>query len=194
MEPTDAELVRACTRGDDQAWETLVRRYRRLVYSIPRRSGLDEDAAAEVFQHVFVTLVEHLDTLEQPERLSAWLVTSAKRETWRVSRRAAANRAVRAPEDEAVDLVDGDTLAEDEMVRMEEQATLRRAVDSLDCRCRQMVELLFYADEPFTYGEIATRMGLAEGSVGPVRGRCLERLRRQLAATAGQTLVSLSEA
>jgi RNA polymerase sigma factor (sigma-70 family) len=183
MDPTDAELVRACVRGDQQAWEQLVQRYQRLVYSIPRRNGLDEDAAADVFQRVFTSLVEHLDRLEQPDRLSAWLVTAAKRETWRSSRRLAATRAAHAPEEHAADVPDSQILAEDEVVRLEEQATLRRAVDRLADRCRDLVLLLFYADEPLSYGEIAERLGMAEGSIGPVRGRCLERLRRMLAAT-----------
>lgn len=190
MEPSDADLLEACTRADNEAWSTLVRRYQRLVYSIPRRSGLDEDAAAEVFQCVFVSLLEHLDTLEQPHRVSAWLVTTAKHETWRVARRAAASRDVRAPEDGAAELPDPDILAEDQLVRIEEQTTLRQAVDSLDERCRELVMLLFYSEERLRYGEIAARLGMAEGSVGPIRGRCLERL-RQLLRVAPEPLVKL---
>jgi RNA polymerase sigma factor (sigma-70 family) len=181
MEATDADLVHACTRGDREAWETLVRRYERLVFSVARRGGLDEDAAADVFQRVFVSLVEHLHTLQQPERLSAWLVTSAKRETWRTSRRAAAHRAVHAPVDHAADVADTDATAEDELVRLEEQDLIRRAVDCLDGRCRSLLQLMFYSEQPLTYGEIAGRMNMAEGSIGPIRGRCLERLRNQLA-------------
>jgi RNA polymerase sigma factor (sigma-70 family) len=181
MEPSDADLVGACLGGDQTAWETLVRRYERLVYSIPRRGGLDEDAAAEVFQRVFVSLVEHLGGLENPERLGAWLVTAAKRETWRASRRAAVTRAAQAPEEHAAELPDSSLRAEDQLVRLEDQAVLRRAVDRLEGRCRELVMMLFYADEPASYGEIASRLSMAEGSVGPVRGRCLERLKRLLA-------------
>ena len=194
MEATDADLVRACTRGDKQAWETLVRRYERLVFSVARRGGLNEDAAADVFQRVFVSLVEHVHTLQQPDRLSAWLVTSAKRETWRAGRRAAAQRAVHAPEEHAVDVPDSDMTAEDEVVRLEEQDLVRRAVESLDGRCRELLQLMFYSEEPLSYAQIAARLGIAEGSIGPIRGRCLERLRQQLnvlrqrplAATASQ--------
>lgn len=183
MELTDAELVRACIDGDQQAWEQLVQRYQRLVYSIPRRSGLDQDAAAEVFQRVFTSLVEHLDGLERPERVSAWLVTAAKRESWRAARRPAASRAALAPEEHAADVPDSEVLAEDELVRLEEHATLRRAIDCLEDRCRELVYLMFYADEPLSYGEVAERLGIAEGSIGPIRGRCLERLRRLMATT-----------
>src|SRR5262245_58784523 len=84
MEQSDKQLLLACRRVDESAWETLVNRYQRLVYAIPRRAGLDEDQAAEVFQDVFAVLVEELNEIEQPERLQAWLVTTAKRKTWRV--------------------------------------------------------------------------------------------------------------
>lgn len=89
---TDEELVRACREGDESAWEAVVRRYQRLVYSVPRQAGLAEDAAADVFQKVFAGLFEHLDDLSQPERLSAWLVTLAMRETLRTARAASLRR------------------------------------------------------------------------------------------------------
>ena len=190
MEATDAELVRACSRGDRLAWETLVRRYERLVFSVARRSGLDEDASADVFQKVFVSLVEHLNTLEQPDRLSAWLVTSAKREAWRAGRRVAAQRAVYAPEDHAADVADTDRTAEDQVLRLEEQDLVRRAVETLEGRCRDLMQLLFYSEEQLTYAEVAARLGIAEGSIGPIRGRCLERLRHQLTVLRHEPLTS----
>ena len=81
MAQSDEELLRACRRGDEAAWEALVRRYQRLVYAVPRRAGLDEDAAADVFQDVFATLLENVGAIEQPSRLHAWLVTTARRKT-----------------------------------------------------------------------------------------------------------------
>src|SRR6185369_10459100 len=83
MEETDLQLVLACRRGDELAWERLIRRYQRLIYAIPLRDGLDHAQAAEVFQEVFTTLFQKLNDLEQPERLHAWLVTTARRKTWR---------------------------------------------------------------------------------------------------------------
>ncbi|MDQ3820006.1 MAG: sigma-70 family RNA polymerase sigma factor, partial [Acidobacteriota bacterium] len=81
MERSDRDLVQACRRGDETAWEALVLRYQRLIYTIPRRAGLNEDLAAEVFQEVFATLFEKLDEIESPDRLKAWMVTTAKRKT-----------------------------------------------------------------------------------------------------------------
>src|ERR671926_443315 len=91
-EGDDARLVERCRRGDEGAWEALVGRYQRLVYAVPRRAGLDEDAAAEVFQEVVATLLESIDAIEQPSRLHAWLVTTAKRKTWRAVGRTKAAR------------------------------------------------------------------------------------------------------
>jgi RNA polymerase sigma factor (sigma-70 family) len=80
-------LIKGCLSGDRLAWETLVERYQRLVYSIPQRAGLDQAQSAEVFQQVFEKLVKHLDQIEQPDRLGAWLAITACRETWHLSQR-----------------------------------------------------------------------------------------------------------
>src|SRR5215210_1787560 len=92
MERTDEQLLLACRRGEEAAWEALVTRYQRLIFTVARRAGLDEDLAAEVFQDVFATLLENIDSIEQPSRLHAWLVTTARRKTWRlISRRGPAH-------------------------------------------------------------------------------------------------------
>src|SRR5690349_3972784 len=84
MQPTDKELLIACRRGDESSWQALVDRYQRLIYAIPRRAGLNEDHASEVFQEVFVTLFEKMNEINDPDRLHAWLVTTARRKTWRL--------------------------------------------------------------------------------------------------------------
>ena len=81
MQPTDKELLIACRKGDESSWVALVDRYQRLIYSIPRRAGLNEDQAGEVFQEVFATLVQKLNDISDPDRLHAWLVTTARRKT-----------------------------------------------------------------------------------------------------------------
>lgn len=183
MEHSDEALIHACRRGDAAAWEALVNRYQRLIYSIPRRSGLSEDLASEVFQHVFTTLVEQLPNIEQPQRIKAWLVTTARRETWRVSRGARASQVTAGHaewEDAAVTLQDNDPLPEDTIVRLEEQHTVYTAVSGLDDRCRHLLTMLFYDQDRRSYADIATELGTSEGSIGPTRARCLEKLRRSL--------------
>lgn len=186
-EVTDQELVEQCRQGRQAAWSTLVRRYQRLVYTVPRRAGLGDAAAADVFQTCFERLLTNLDRIEDGSRVRAWLVTTARRETLRLleeARRTAATAAwgggPEAPDDEmdAVDrLVANDPLPEELLSALQQQHRLREAVDRLDPRSRQFVELVFLQDEPLPYQEIASRLGIAEGSIGPTRARCLQKLR-----------------
>jgi RNA polymerase sigma factor (sigma-70 family) len=183
MEPSNEELIRACRRGDAAAWEVLIARYQRLVYSIPRQAGLDEDRSAEVFQQVFEKLVEHLDRIEQPARIGAWLTTTARREMWLLSHREGAAQPLADgdnSEDETNQLPDSAPLPDEVLLRLEEQHTVRLAVAALDERCRRLLTLLFYRPDPPAYAEIATALEMSEGSIGPTRIRCLQKLRRLL--------------
>lgn len=184
MDLTDEALISACRRGDESAWETLVKRYQRLIYSIPRRAGLDEFSSAEVFQNVFASLVQRLDRIEQPERIHAWLVTTTRRETWHLirSQKESVITTV-SPENyeaEVIEFRDDAPLPEEVLLQMEQQHKIRNAVTALDERCRKLIELLFYRPEPPAYSEVAAVMGLPEGSVGPTRARCLQKLLRLL--------------
>jgi RNA polymerase sigma factor (sigma-70 family) len=181
MEQSDRELLLACRRGDQAAWESLVRRYQRLIYTIPRRAGLGEDLAADVFQEVFTTLFEKLDEIESPERLKAWLVTTARRKTWRSVNRENRLQAFGDDDDETGEaelskLADEALLPDEALIQLEEQHGVRLAVGQLDERCGKLLTLLFYEDEPLPYAEIAARIGAPEGSIGPTRARCLQKL------------------
>jgi RNA polymerase sigma factor (sigma-70 family) len=184
MNESDLQLVLACRRGDQLAWERLIRRYQRLIYAIPLRAGLDEDQAAEIFQEVFTTLFQKLDDIEEPEKLQAWLVTTARRKTWRTiskaphRRRSGANDEVTADEAEAIR--DESPLPDQQLVMLEEQHRIRTAVSLLDDRCRNLLQMLFYHTEPPSYAEIAATLGIPEGSIGPIRARCLGKLLRIL--------------
>ena len=181
MEPTDKQLLLACRGGEEAAWETLVRRYQRLIYTIPQRAGLDLDAAAEVFQEVFTTLLQKLDQIEQPERLHAWLVTTARRKTWRVisKQRTLLQRNTDDEseiDDETTTLPDNAPLPDESLAKLEEQHRVRIAMAALDGRCRKLLTLLYYEPEPPSYAAIAAELGTSEGSVGPTRARCLKKL------------------
>lgn len=180
MELSDEALVLACRRGDTSAWEALVSRYQRLAYAIPRRAGLDREQSADVCQRVFVILVEKIDQIEQPARIGAWLATAAKHETWRISRREQAAGAMKhlTGDDQFAEGPVADTfLPDEELLRLEEQHTVRLAVAQLDQRCRRLLTLLFYRPDVPPYAEIAAALGMSEGSIGPTRARCLQKLR-----------------
>lgn len=182
----DATLILACRRGDSEAWATLVTRYQKLIYAIPRRAGLDEDQCADIFQQTFQTLFEHLARIDQPERVRAWLVTTARRATERLQERNARWQPLPDPlaaegdGASAPDLLDPTPLPEAMLVQLEEQHIVRTAVAALEDRCRQLLTLLFYDPEPPPYSEIATRIGIPAGSIGPTRNRCLQKLRTVL--------------
>jgi RNA polymerase sigma factor (sigma-70 family) len=180
---SDAELFSRCRAGTQAAWSTLVRRFQRLVYTVPRRAGLSEDASDDVFQLTFARLFDHLDRIDDASRVRSWLVTTAKRATLDALAAQQRTAALMAPEaqpgesaaiDEVADL---QPLPEQALEEIQELDRVRRAVDRLEPRLRQFVELLFLQDEPLPYSEIARRLGLPEGSIGPMRARCLEKLR-----------------
>lgn len=181
MTDSDLQLVLACRRGDQLAWEKLIRRYKRLIYTIPLRAGLDEDQAAEIFQDVFTTLFQKLNDIEDPEKLHAWLVTTARRKTWRTKlqrgTRSLTNLDV-MPEAERIR--DEAPLPDEQLVILEEQHQIRTAVSLLDERCQNLLQMLFYRREPPSYVDIAASLGIPEGSIGPTRARCLGKLLRIL--------------
>lgn len=185
MEPSDKQLLLACRRGEEAAWEALVRRYQRLIYAIPQRAGLDADSAAEVFQEVFMTLLQKVDHIEQPERLHAWLVTTARRKTWRAISRQRPERQGNVAEesdenDAMLNLPDNAPLPDEMMAKLEEQHRVRAALAALDDRCKKLLTLLYYTTEPPSYSVIAAELGTPEGSIGPTRARCLKKLTRLL--------------
>jgi RNA polymerase sigma factor (sigma-70 family) len=182
MEKTDLELVLACRSGDQLAWEQLIRRYQRLIYAIPRRAGLTQDEAAEVFQEVFTTFFQRLNDIEEPEKLQAWLVTTARRKTWRAIAKARLGKQSNTNEEspEVAAIQDDAPLPDEQLVILEEQHRIRTAISSLDERCQKLLQMLFYLPDPPSYTEIAASLGTSEGSIGPTRARCLEKLQRIL--------------
>jgi RNA polymerase sigma factor (sigma-70 family) len=191
-ETSDTDLVLACRSRDEAAWGMLVRRYQRLVYTVPRRAGLNEAESADVFQGTFSKLVENLHRLDDPSRVRAWLVTTARRESLRQlehrTRLAGAGRHQGGHQDEhglAEDLLaslpDPSPLPEQQLEDLQQQDLLHRALAKMDDRSRLFLELMYLKDPPLGYVELAERMGMAEGSIGPTRARCLDKLRRLMA-------------
>jgi RNA polymerase sigma factor (sigma-70 family) len=187
----DAALVSRCRRGEGAAWETLVRRYQRLVYAIVRRVGLDEHAAADVFQTVFARLVEHLPRIAEPHRLQAWIGTTAKREALLALRRGRRTVSMTLADDAGDDASDWDVaddspLPEDALAELQQQVRVRNALERLDVRCRDLLLLLFgEIGDKLAYEEVAQRLGMPVGSIGPTRSRCLGKLRELVGAGAG---------
>mgnify|MGYP000873622691 FL=1 len=181
MERSDSELVTACRRGDEEAWQVLVLRYQRLIYTIPIRAGLDGETAAEVFQFVFTKLYQSLPTIDRTDRIRAWLVTTAKRETIRLVRQAAKVPVhVSTEDEEARETPDDLPLPAELLQKLEEEHMVRAAMEQLGDRCRRLLTLLYFQETPPAYTEIAAELGIPTGSVGPYRARCLQQIRTLL--------------
>ena len=180
---TDAELVTRCRRGDQGAWETLVDRYQRLIYAVPRRAGLSEEQSADVFQEVFLTLLEKIDTLEQPEKIRAWVVTTAKFKTWGVIRGAKGLYSPSTEEEMEAEMAairDDAPLADDRLIELEEQHLIRTALKLLEERCQKILSMIYLCDPAASYAEVAAAIGTGETSISPLRSRCLKKLEKVL--------------
>lgn len=178
-QPGDAELVAGCARGDARSWRDLVHRYRRLVYGIPRALGLQPADADEVFQHTFAELSRSLPRLRDGSRLPGWLATTAHRESVRVRR---GERRRMQLEVAAVNeglFLDAPAGADAAIERLYEREQLARALEQLGEPCRRLL-LARFTDPPQPYKALAAELGVAIGSLGPTRARCLASLRGRL--------------
>ncbi len=183
LERDDAELVRACRGGDETAWNELVDRYQRLIITIPRRAGLSEEQASDIFQEVFMTLFEKIDDIEQPERIRSWMVTTAKFKTWGVVRGEKGLFSSQTEEEmefEMESLTDSSPLADEMLVAVEQQHLIRTALKKLEERCRTILSMIYLRDTAASYVEVANAIGVGETSISPMRSRCLQKLAKIL--------------
>ena len=174
---SDERLVAECLQGNESAWEALVEKYRNLVYSVPVKYRMPPQDAADVFQAVWTELFAELPKLRSPGALRSWLITVAGHKCYQWKRRL---RTQDQTADAALDLPDPQAFYPEWRQAVEREQMLRDALFQLPPRCREMVRLLFYTQPPLPYKEVAERLGLAEGSIGFIRGRCLKKLRTVL--------------
>jgi RNA polymerase sigma factor (sigma-70 family) len=176
---SNTRLVKECIRGNEQAWNMLVDRYKNLIYSIPIRYGLPPQDAADIFQGVCLDLFNELSRLRDAEALQSWLmrVTTNKCYHWKRQQSPHSDDT----EEGNLDVLSGDSpMATDVIADLEREQLVRDSIEQLPPRCRQMITLLFFEHPPQPYNEVAEKLGLARGSIGFIRGRCLKRLKRIL--------------
>ncbi|GAB3453133.1 RNA polymerase sigma factor [Actinophytocola sediminis] len=169
---TEGDLIDRLVAGDLTAWRELVYRNTALVWVVARSYRLDQVDAADAVQHTWLALAEHLPRLTTPERLHAWLVTTARRESLRIQERRARER----PAAEVRELV-GEHRPER---RPDRDPVLRLAFAALPDRCRCLLAL--HANAPdLSYDQLAAALEMPPGSVGHTKSRCLAHLRRLIA-------------
>jgi RNA polymerase sigma factor (sigma-70 family) len=175
-------LVRRARDGDERAWAALVERYAPLIWSLCRRYQLDTSETADVGQNVWLLLVSHLGKIRDPAALPGWLATTTRRECRRVLNRAQVPHARHEPDAEKIPDGQAETI-EQGLLAAERHAALREAFTHLSPRDQQLIALLI-EDPPVPYAEISARLGIAVGSIGPNRRRCLDKLRHHPAIAA----------
>ena len=169
---SDADLLVRCRAGDDAAWAQLVKRYERLVFSTALRSGLDRQNAADVFQQVWVEVHRSLLRIRDLPSLTRWLIVTTGRLSYRQA--IVSRRWVREVLD---DLVDPSPDAQAAVDGLELLQRLESALSRLGGRCEQLLRALFLSRPAPPYAEVAKRLGVEANSIGPIRNRCLKRMR-----------------
>jgi RNA polymerase sigma factor (sigma-70 family) len=172
-------LVRECRNGSEAAWSAFIDQYKNLIYSIPIKNGFNQEDASEIFQSVSFQILQELPKLREPKALPKWIIqiTSHKCIQWRRQQ----NRYTPTDEHELEAKMTGSgDMADQLLLEAQEEQALRDAIASLSPRCRELISLLFYETPARPYDEIAAHFGMATGSIGFIRGRCLDKLRAVL--------------
>jgi RNA polymerase sigma factor (sigma-70 family) len=175
---SDERLVHECLQGNEQAWSALLQKYKNLIFSIPLKYHLSREDAADVFQAVSMELFSELSRLRNVSSLRSWLITVASRQALHSKKRLQLRDQREGsdllpdagPPDPSPSFIEG----------LEREQSVREAVNRLNPRCQELVRLLFFEQPAIPYKDVAARLGLSTGSIGFIRGRCLERLKRNL--------------
>lgn len=178
---SDRELVQGCLRGRQDAWNFLVDKYKNLIFSIPIRYGLPQEEAADIFQAVCLELIQELPKLREPKALPKWLMQVTAHKCFHTRRQ---NSRTVSHDDEVAEIPERSVPAEAEldMREVEEGQMLREAMAALSPRCRELIHMLFYEEPKRPYQQVASSLGLATGSIGLLRQKCLDQLKKRLDA------------
>lgn len=181
---SNTQLIQHCIHGESTAWEQLVNRYARLVRAVPARYGLTAIEVDDIGQDVFMALAQSLPEIDDPERLPAWLITTARRLSWRVLQKR--NREYPAYEGDVTEVelppiaqvvAQAPPTLNDLLAGWQRQEALHQGMDRLSERCRELLVLIFLDQDEPSYDEISLRLTIPKGSIGPTRNRCLQQLR-----------------
>lgn len=174
----DEKLVRECLRGSEEAWSALVDKYKNLIYSIPVKYRFSSDDATDIFQSVCLELLSELPKLRNAKALPMWIIQITSHKCLRHKRQSMRVTPVGLEEELPKQIAPAQ--AEHVLREAEEEQNLRQALSSLPPRCRRLIHMLFYEEPARPYLTIATELGLAPGSIGFIRQRCLDKLRKRL--------------
>lgn len=175
----DRQLVEACLEGNQEAWAALLRKYKDLIYSVPVRYGFAPEDASDVFQAVCMELYTGLSRLRNVDALRGWLLRVAAHECYH---RKLSKQRHKLEQLEPAHFEVGEKLREHPvwLDELEQQQIVREAMLRLTPRCRDLIRMLFFEEPAKPYDEVASSLGLATGSIGFIRGRCLKQMAHAL--------------
>jgi len=174
----DAKLIQGCLQGEEASWSALLSKYKNLIFSIPIKYGFSREEAADIFQSVCLDVLHDLANLRDTRALAGWLIRITHHKCLHQLKQ---NRRFVSNETNPVEPVTpAGEIPENRLRELQKEQMLRDAVESLNSRCRQLVEILFFESPPRPYKDVATSLGLATGSIGFIRARCLNKLGQKL--------------
>ncbi|HTX13958.1 MAG TPA: sigma-70 family RNA polymerase sigma factor [Candidatus Baltobacteraceae bacterium] len=174
----DRRLVSECLDGNDEAWSMLIDKYKNLIYSIPVKYHFSQDEAADVFQAVCLELLAELPNLRKPEALPKWIIQVTAHKCLR-GKQYRQRTETTDPNDAAFDR-STPARAENILREAQEEQRIREVLAGLPDRCQQLMRMLFFEEPARPYQDVARELGIATGSIGFIRQRCLDRLRKKL--------------
>jgi RNA polymerase sigma factor (sigma-70 family) len=173
--------------GDRAALDELVGLLTPLLWHTVRGQGVDPVAAEDVVQTIWMRLLHSSGSIRDPQTVVKWLLTAARREAWRVTKRSRSElmrtASLFGQEGEELNTIpaEREDLPDEVVFRDDRQRQLWQHVQKLPERCRELMRVIAFADRP-DYAVIADSLGMPLGSIGPTRGRCLAKLRVVLAS------------
>jgi RNA polymerase sigma factor (sigma-70 family) len=176
---SDRALLQGCLKNREEDWNLLVDKYKNLIFSIPLRYGFSREEAADIFQAVCLDLIQELPKLRDPKALPKWLMQVTAHKCFHRKRH---NSRLSSQDDEEATIAEMSVPAEAEinLHELEEEQILREAIASLSVRCRELIHMLFYEEPKRPYQQVAATLGLATGSIGLQRQKCLDCLKKRL--------------
>jgi RNA polymerase sigma factor (sigma-70 family) len=176
---SDRELIRGCLKHREEDWNLLVDKYKNLVFSIPLRYGFSREEAADIFQGVCLDLIQELPQLRDPKALPKWLMQVTAHKCFHKKKH---SQRMVSQDGEETPVLETAVPAEVEvnLREIEEEQMLREAIAGLAPRCRELIHMLFYEEPKRPYQEVAASLGLATGSIGLQRQKCLSCLKKRL--------------
>jgi RNA polymerase sigma factor (sigma-70 family) len=171
--------VEECLGGNRAAWTALIEKYQNLIYSLPVRWGFSQADASDIFQSVVAQLLSELGRLREPRALPRWLIQVTSHQC--IQRKREQLRETQRADDGAPQELGAATPTPEALILdATREQILRESIRSASPRCRELIQMLFFEDSARPYAKIAASLGIATGSIGFIRRRCLERLRRSL--------------